>query len=168
MWAISLTGTILEKAGRSMGAWSRWVASWGDSRSLAGLEWREIIRRCRSLIIRAIRSSRIKNKMHRSVNFGQIDQIPGHLTQEATIVWNFLLTNQTTLGIRGGFLEIGVWEGKSATLGAMHLLHDEPSILIDINPCDAALARVRKLKPADVCFLQLRSTLAATDPRVRS
>jgi hypothetical protein len=106
--------------------------------------------------------------MRRSVDFGQIDQIPGHLTQEAIIVWNFLLTNQTTLGIRGGFLEIGVWEGKSATLGTMHLLDDEPSILIDINPCDAALARVRKLKPAGVCFLQLRSTLAANDPRLLS
>ena len=48
--------------------------------------------------------------MDRSSHFREINDIPGCLTYEAMIVWDFLLTNQTSLGINGGFLKIGVWE----------------------------------------------------------
>ena len=94
--------------------------------------------------------------MDRSSHFREINDTPGYLTYEAMIVWDFLLTNQTSLGINGGFLKIGVREWKSATFSAMYISDD-------VDSCEAALARIRQYKGTNVRFLQLRSTLAAKD-----
>jgi hypothetical protein len=99
--------------------------------------------------------------MDRFSHFREINDIPGYLTYKAMIVWDFLLTNQTSLGINGGFLKIGVREWKSATFSAMYISDDEPLVLIDVDSCEAALAGIRQYKDTNVRFLQLRSTLAA-------
>jgi hypothetical protein len=86
--------------------------------------------------------------------------LPGFFQKEAMIAWEFLLDTQDRYPIHGHFLEIGVYEGKSATLGAMDLRPLEKAIRIDINPCKEGLQRVGEVKSEGVTFLQAPSYLA--------
>lgn len=80
--------------------------------------------------------------------------VPGYFTKEAMIAWDFFLSTQNRYPITGHFLEIGVLEGKSALLAALHLKQEEQAVLVDINPCEAAIARLTKIKPDGVKFVQ--------------
>lgn len=44
-------------------------------------------------------------------------QVAGFFSRNAMFDWDFLLTQQDNCGISGHFLEIGVYQGKSAVLG---------------------------------------------------
>jgi ubiquinone/menaquinone biosynthesis C-methylase UbiE len=92
--------------------------------------------------------------------------IHGYLTQEAIISWDFFLVTQNNMKTRGAFFEIGILEGKSATLGAMYLGVDEDMILVDINPCETALQRLRGIRPDGVIFLQGTSFAAGLSDQV--
>ena len=67
------------------------------------------------------------------------------------------LALQKQWGIAGNFLEIGVYEGKSAYLGALHLRPDESCILVDINDLAEVKAGIEKLGIAAVCAQGYRS-----------
>lgn len=95
------------------------------------------------------------------------EQIPGFFMRDAMFAWDFLLDAQNCYGIRGHFLEIGVFEGKSATLGAHYLAGDEEAVLVDINPCAAALERVRRVKRAGVTLVQEPSNRARRSERIQ-
>ena len=53
----------------------------------------------------------------------------GFFMPEAAATWDFLLGIQRDYGFAGGFLEIGVLNGKSAYLAALHLRAGEPCTL---------------------------------------
>jgi ubiquinone/menaquinone biosynthesis C-methylase UbiE len=87
-------------------------------------------------------------------------EVPGYFTKEAMIAWDFFLTTQAKIPIGGHFLEIGVLNGKSATLASMYLSDTEKAVLIDINPCQEALDRVASVKSSGVEFFQTASHAA--------
>ena len=69
--------------------------------------------------------------------------VHGFFVEEAQAVWDFLLSQQNAMGIRGDYVEIGVFHGKSALLGAMYFDASETAILVDINDIAATVERVR-------------------------
>jgi hypothetical protein len=73
----------------------------------------------------------------------------GFFEDEAQATWDFLLTQQHAMNIKGGFVEIGVWKGKSALLGALHLNPAEPVILVDIGNIDPVVDKIRSLDGPD-------------------
>jgi hypothetical protein len=68
----------------------------------------------------------------------------GFFMDEAIAIWDFLLLQQAGAGIQGNFFEIGVFAGKSAFLGAVHLRQDEACLLVDINDIMPVAERIRK------------------------
>jgi hypothetical protein len=75
--------------------------------------------------------------------FGEVE---GFFEPEVQAAWDFLLTNQMTMGVRGDFIEIGVWKGKSALVGALHLRSDETAVLVDKHEVDQMANRIRSLE----------------------
>jgi hypothetical protein len=69
---------------------------------------------------------------------------PGFFMDEAIAMWDFLLLQQAGSGIQGNFLEIGVFGGKSAYLGAVHTRQDEACLLVDIGDITPVAERIRK------------------------
>ena len=72
-------------------------------------------------------------------------EIEGWFLPEAQAAWDFLLLQQAAMGVRGDFIEIGVWQGKSALLGALHLRSDETAILVDIQELRDVEERIKSL-----------------------
>jgi hypothetical protein len=71
--------------------------------------------------------------------------VHGFFMAEAIAIWDFLLTAQRNNSVNGNFFEIGVLEGKSAGLGAAHLVDDELCILIDINEIPQVAQSLREM-----------------------
>ncbi|QDU84468.1 hypothetical protein Pla163_15780 [Planctomycetes bacterium Pla163] len=73
--------------------------------------------------------------------------IDGWFSRESAAIWDSLLEFQAADGVRGNMLEIGVWEGKSAALTAMHARPGETVHLADldlkIEPIQRALGAAR-------------------------
>lgn len=68
-------------------------------------------------------------------NFATVE---GFFRPEAQAAWDFFLSAQNAMNVTGDFVEIGVWKGKSAILGALYLRSDETATLVDIHdPIDA-------------------------------
>jgi SAM-dependent methyltransferase len=67
--------------------------------------------------------------------------IDGWFSVGATAIWDALLAFQAEHGITGHLLEIGVWEGKSAALMAMHARPGTKLILADFKLKSAAIER---------------------------
>jgi len=86
--------------------------------------------------------------------------IPGFFTKDAMVCWDFLLRVQESLGVTGDFLEIGVYKGRSAVLGAMYLRLQDWCVLIDINSVPEAEMMIRSFRPDRNRFLQCPSTKA--------
>lgn len=63
--------------------------------------------------------------------------VTGYFMDESAAVWDVLLGFQTKIGQRGGIVEIGVLEGKSAALLALHLQERELLTLIDLGFTEA-------------------------------
>jgi hypothetical protein len=57
--------------------------------------------------------------------------VPGWFNGVSVGIWDSLLTLQTSAGIRGRFLEIGVWKGRSALLSALHAEPAEECVFVD-------------------------------------
>ena len=85
------------------------------------------------------------------------EKVRGFFMEEAIAMWDFLLTAQRENGIAGNFFEIGVLEGKSALLGAVHLRPDEVCILVDYNDVSSVAERTEGLGITTVCCTGLRS-----------
>jgi hypothetical protein len=93
--------------------------------------------------------------------------VPGWFAPDAMIAWDFLLSAQNKMNISGHFLEIGVFEGKSAILGAMYLEPREKAVLIDLYLRDAALQRIREVKPDNLEPVSGASSSAVHSPLVQ-
>jgi hypothetical protein len=84
----------------------------------------------------------------------QFENVPGFFVFDAMIAWEFFLELQTASGIAGHFLEIGVYQGKSAILGAMYMQPDELCFFDDINSLAACEAAVTSFRPDNNVFIQ--------------
>jgi Methyltransferase domain len=77
----------------------------------------------------------------------QFEQIAGAFSEGAVITWDILLSRQAALGIKGDVLEIGVLNGKSATLIALHARRDETFVLVDPALRREAIDAVESIHP---------------------
>jgi Methyltransferase domain len=84
--------------------------------------------------------------------------IPGFFSIEAMATWSFFLKAQTDLDITGDFFEIGVYKGRSAVLGALHLRPEEWCVLVDINPVPETIAMLESVRSKHNRFLHCYST----------
>ena len=76
--------------------------------------------------------------------------------REAMIVWDFFLGLQRTWQITGDFFEIGVFKGRSAVLGALHLQPEEWCVLLDRKPladAEKAISSFRTERNKYLCCL---------------
>jgi hypothetical protein len=87
--------------------------------------------------------------------------VPGFFLLESQAIWDFFLRAQADLGVNGDFLEIGVYKGKSAILGALHLREGEAAVLVDLNPVPETRAVLEKVRPGANVYLECPSTEAA-------
>jgi hypothetical protein len=93
-------------------------------------------------------------------------EIPGFFSQKAMFDWDFFFTQQNNCGISGHFLEIGVYRGKSAVLGALYLKADETCILNDIHSMETAAAAIETFRPMNNIYIEGRSAELAADQRI--
>lgn len=61
------------------------------------------------------------------------EKVAGWFYPQSAAIWDGFLEHQTRLGVLGDLLEIGVWEGKSAGMMALHARSGECCLLVD---CD--------------------------------
>jgi hypothetical protein len=92
--------------------------------------------------------------------------IPGWFTEGAMFAWDFLLGSQTRAGVQGDFFEIGVYKGRSAVLGALHVRPEDWCVLVDINPTPEAAAMIESFHPRNNQYICCNSTTARGDARV--
>jgi len=59
---------------------------------------------------------------------------PGFFSDTNAAIWDVLLEFQATNRIQGHMLEIGVYQGRSALMAALHLRSDEHFLLVDGSP----------------------------------
>lgn len=64
---------------------------------------------------------------------GKYADIPGFFDINDLFVWEFLFELQNEIAEPGGFLELGVYRGKSALFGAMNMKPDDQVCLIDCS-----------------------------------
>jgi hypothetical protein len=80
----------------------------------------------------------------------QFSSIEGFFNDESQAIWDFLLAAQSGHGISGGFMEIGVYRGKSALLGALHAQPSESVVLVDIWVAPDVTEKIREVHPEKV------------------
>ena len=98
----------------------------------------------------------------------QFSATEGFFSEESQAVWDFLLSAQSRLSVAGGFMEIGVWRGKSAFLGALYMRRDEVVVLVDISPTDEVAEAIRSFHGGEVVSFTGRSSrLPASDLQER-
>jgi len=85
------------------------------------------------------------------------EAIPGWFSRETVALWDCLLSRQADYGIEGNLLEIGVLNGRSAALAAMHARPEEALILVDKELTSAARENVSAIKPRNVAYLEMDS-----------
>lgn len=96
-------------------------------------------------------------------DFSDVD---GFFMPLAMATWDFLFSTQARLRVTGGMLEIGVFQGKSGILSAMHMAPEEPGFFLDLHPVKPARDRIASVKPANANFLQMNSIDALRDPEL--
>ena len=57
--------------------------------------------------------------------------VPGWFYPESAAIWDTLLSYQTARNVYGNRMEIGVFQGKSAAMAALHSRGEETCILVD-------------------------------------
>jgi hypothetical protein len=88
----------------------------------------------------------------------RFSSVEGFFTDESKAIWDFLLAAQRVHAISGGFMEVGVWQGKSAYLGAVHAEPSEPIVLVDVNDVTAVAETIRTFHPENVSTVTGRSS----------
>jgi hypothetical protein len=108
-----------------------------------------------------VKTSRPKSKDHSRLPLyrERFAQVEGWFTAEAQAIWDFLFVMQSKMSVTGGFMEVGVWKGKSAFLGALHLMPNEAVILVDVSSAAAVADEIRKYHPGEVVVYTGRSSL---------
>lgn len=84
--------------------------------------------------------------------------VDGFFNEASQAVWDYLLGTQSSMSVGGGFMEIGVWRGKSAFLGALHMTQDEPVVLVDINNASEVVAEIRTFHSTNVASFAGKSS----------
>ena len=77
--------------------------------------------------------------------------VPGWFYPESAAIWDTLLSYQTASNIYGNLLEIGVFQGKSAAMAALHRQGEETCILVDPLPLKGARQRIESVLPEAKC-----------------
>ena len=72
-------------------------------------------------------------------------------------IWDSLLTFQSRSMVRGNFLEIGVWMGRSALLSTLHSSKGEQCVFVDLNPTDEARAKLESVRDSGLHFIHANS-----------
>jgi predicted O-methyltransferase YrrM len=81
--------------------------------------------------------------------------IAGWFSAESAAIWDTLLGYQEANAICGNLLEIGVFQGKSAAMAALHSQPKETCVLVDPMPLDEVHQRIDQIAPAAKCqYLQ--------------
>ncbi len=94
-------------------------------------------------------------------------EIPGFFLRDAMVLWDFFFSAQTRLGISGNLLEIGVWKGKSAVLGALYLQPNERAVFVDINLPRETQNLITRAKPQNNLFMECRSAELLSERELR-
>jgi hypothetical protein len=128
--------------------------------------------RNRSVVIVILRSTEVQYYLPMAEDLlaryrSSFPDIPGWFTEESMFVWDFLLGSQTRAGVQGDFFEIGVYKGRSAVLGALHMRPEDWCVLVDINPAAEAAAMIASFRPQNNKYICCNSTAARGDARVR-
>ena len=83
--------------------------------------------------------------------------VPGWFNEPDICIWDSLLTFQSRSMVRGNFLEIGVWMGRSALLSTLHSSESENCVFVDLTPKDEARTRLESLRDSGLHFLHANS-----------
>jgi len=75
----------------------------------------------------------------------------GWFYPQSAALWDTLLGYQEANGIVGNFLEIGVYQGKSAVMAALHRQGDETCVLVDPMPLEPVRQRIEQILPDAKC-----------------
>jgi hypothetical protein len=94
-----------------------------------------------------------------SVYRSRFGDTPGFFTNLAIATWDFFLVSQRAMAVAGNFLEIGVYRGRSALLGACHMVRGETCILADVCPIEEVAAAIRSLEGPDVVVASGKSSM---------
>lgn len=95
--------------------------------------------------------------------FGQVE---GWFNEESAAVWDCLLARQKADLLRGHFLEIGVYQGRSAALVWLHGRPRERIVLVDPYRLDEVRALLESIRPEGVIthpVLSSRLSMSALD-----
>ena len=95
--------------------------------------------------------------------------IVGWFSPESAAIWDILLGYQETNKICGNLLEIGVFQGKSAVMAALHCQANETCVLVDpFVPFEGARQRIELVAPDAKCeYLKESSQYLPRHPFVR-
>jgi predicted O-methyltransferase YrrM len=77
--------------------------------------------------------------------------VPGWFYPQSAATWDILLSYQEAHGIVGNLLEIGVYQGKSAGMAALHRQGEESCVFVDPLPMDGIRQRLEQLLPDAKC-----------------
>jgi len=97
---------------------------------------------------------------HYATTYGGIE---GFMMPETTVIWDFLFTMQRKMNVTGDFLEIGVFKGKSALLGALYLQRGELALLVDINDLRTVRDEISRLSVRSQVFQGKSSALKTSE-----
>jgi hypothetical protein len=98
----------------------------------------------------------------------EFSDIPGFFQFESMVLWDFFFIAQDRFGVHGDSLEIGVYKGKSAVLGALYMRPEERAIFVDVNLMNEARTLIQGAKPHNNIFLERRSCDLLSDPALRN
>jgi hypothetical protein len=63
------------------------------------------------------------------------------------VLWDFFFGAQVRQGISGDLLEIGVYKGRSAVLGALYMRPEERAFFVDISLPKDTQSLIKRAKP---------------------
>lgn len=87
----------------------------------------------------------------------EFSNLPGFFQFDSMVLWDFFFSAQAQLGICGDLLEIGVYRGRSAVLGALYAGPEERTVFVDINLPEETRELIQRAKPHNNVFLERRS-----------
>ena len=93
---------------------------------------------------------------------------PGWFYGQSAAIWDTLLSYQEATNNDGNLLEIGVFQGKSAGMAALHRRGNETCVFVDPMPLDHVESRIKEVIPSAKCqYLQEFSQFLPRHPFVR-
>jgi hypothetical protein len=87
----------------------------------------------------------------------EFNDIPGFFQLDSMVLWDFFFGAQARRGISGDLLEIGVYKGRSAVLGALYMRPEERAFFVDISLPKETQNLITRAKPQNCVFLERRS-----------